>query len=88
MGGSDPALESTKHLVTDKLQDANHRYTTLHTKVRGAGTRQADTPAPDVDVCVCVCVRARSPPSWAGACRVWWSDTSSTRTRWSPSTRG
>lgn len=34
VGGSDPALESTKQLVTNKLQDANHRYTTLHTKVR------------------------------------------------------
>lgn len=35
VGGSDPALESTKALVSEKLQDANHRYTTLHTKVRG-----------------------------------------------------
>uniref|UniRef100_A0AAQ5ZBP5 Microtubule actin crosslinking factor 1 n=1 Tax=Amphiprion ocellaris TaxID=80972 RepID=A0AAQ5ZBP5_AMPOC len=34
VGGSDPALDGTKQLVTDKLQDANHRYTTLHTKVR------------------------------------------------------
>uniref|UniRef100_A0A671XBJ7 Microtubule actin crosslinking factor 1 n=1 Tax=Sparus aurata TaxID=8175 RepID=A0A671XBJ7_SPAAU len=33
-GGSDPAMDSTKQLVTDKLQDANHRYTNLHTKVR------------------------------------------------------
>uniref|UniRef100_A0A8C7FXA3 Microtubule actin crosslinking factor 1 n=1 Tax=Oncorhynchus kisutch TaxID=8019 RepID=A0A8C7FXA3_ONCKI len=33
VGGSDPALEETKQLVTDKLQDANHRYTALHTKV-------------------------------------------------------
>ncbi|KAM7373560.1 hypothetical protein PAMP_008402 [Pampus punctatissimus] len=32
VGGSDPSLNSTKELVTDKLQDANHRYTTLHTK--------------------------------------------------------
>ncbi|KAM7384719.1 hypothetical protein PAMA_011869 [Pampus argenteus] len=32
VGGSDPALNSTKELVTDKLQDANHKYTTLHTK--------------------------------------------------------
>ncbi|CAK6977081.1 microtubule-actin cross-linking factor 1 isoform X1 [Scomber scombrus] len=32
VGGSDPALESTKALVSEKLQDANHRYTTLHTK--------------------------------------------------------
>uniref|UniRef100_A0A665W9A7 Microtubule actin crosslinking factor 1 n=1 Tax=Echeneis naucrates TaxID=173247 RepID=A0A665W9A7_ECHNA len=37
VGGSDPALESTKQLVTDKLQDANHRYTTLHTKVKLGG---------------------------------------------------
>lgn len=34
VGGSDPAMNSTKQLVTDKLQDANHRYTNLHTKVR------------------------------------------------------
>lgn len=34
VGGSDPAMDSTKQLVTEKLQDANHRYTTLHTKVR------------------------------------------------------
>uniref|UniRef100_A0A674F496 Microtubule actin crosslinking factor 1 n=1 Tax=Salmo trutta TaxID=8032 RepID=A0A674F496_SALTR len=33
VGGSDPALEETKQLVTDKLQDANHRYIALHTKV-------------------------------------------------------
>lgn len=33
VGGSDPALDSTKQLVSDKLQDVNHRYTTLHTKV-------------------------------------------------------
>lgn len=33
VGGSDAALESTKQLVTDKLQDSNHRYTVLHTKV-------------------------------------------------------
>ncbi|MEQ2158198.1 hypothetical protein GOODEAATRI_009801, partial [Goodea atripinnis] len=32
VGGSDPSLESIKQLVSDKLQDANHRYTTLHTK--------------------------------------------------------
>lgn len=37
VGGSDPALNSTKQLVTDKLQDANHRYTALHTKVGFAG---------------------------------------------------
>nr|XP_033493655.1 microtubule-actin cross-linking factor 1 isoform X18 [Epinephelus lanceolatus] len=39
VGDSDPALESTKQLVTDKLQDANHRYTTLHTKSTDLGGR-------------------------------------------------
>ncbi|TKS88879.1 Microtubule-actin cross-linking factor 1 [Collichthys lucidus] len=39
VGGSDPAMESTKQLVTDKLQDANHRYTTLHTKSTELGSR-------------------------------------------------
>ncbi|XP_047461897.1 microtubule-actin cross-linking factor 1 isoform X7 [Mugil cephalus] len=39
VGGSDPALEGTKQLVTDKLQDANHRYTTLHTKSTELGGR-------------------------------------------------
>ncbi|XP_041867704.1 microtubule-actin cross-linking factor 1 isoform X2 [Melanotaenia boesemani] len=39
VGGSDPALDSTKQLVTDKLQDANHRYTTLHTKSTELGGR-------------------------------------------------
>uniref|UniRef100_A0A3Q3L7B8 Microtubule actin crosslinking factor 1 n=1 Tax=Labrus bergylta TaxID=56723 RepID=A0A3Q3L7B8_9LABR len=34
VGGSDQALDGTRQLVTDKLHDANHRYTTLHTKVR------------------------------------------------------
>ncbi|XP_073339006.1 microtubule-actin cross-linking factor 1 [Pagrus major] len=38
-GGSDPAMDSTKQLVTDKLQDANHRYTTLHTKSTELGGR-------------------------------------------------
>ncbi|KAM6899613.1 microtubule-actin cross-linking factor 1, isoforms 1/2/3/4/5 [Xenentodon cancila] len=37
--GSDPALDSTKQLVTEKLQDANHRYTTLHTKSTELGGR-------------------------------------------------
>lgn len=37
VGGSDPALGGTKQLVNDKLQDANHRYTNLHTKVSHAG---------------------------------------------------
>nr|XP_043908241.1 microtubule-actin cross-linking factor 1 isoform X15 [Solea senegalensis] len=39
VGGSDPALDTTKQLVTDKLQDANHRYTTLHTKSTDLGGR-------------------------------------------------
>ncbi|XP_036070195.1 microtubule-actin cross-linking factor 1 isoform X6 [Oryzias melastigma] len=39
LGGSDPALHSTKQLVTNKLQDANHRYTTLHTKSTELGSR-------------------------------------------------
>lgn len=39
VGGSDPALESTKRLVTDKLHDANHRYTALHTKSTELGGR-------------------------------------------------
>ncbi|CAG5889364.1 unnamed protein product [Menidia menidia] len=38
-GGSDPALEGTKQLVADKLQDANHRYTALHTKSTELGGR-------------------------------------------------
>ncbi|GLD59413.1 microtubule-actin cross-linking factor 1 [Lates japonicus] len=38
-GSSDPALGSTKQLVSDKLQDANHRYTTLHTKSTELGGR-------------------------------------------------
>lgn len=32
--GSNPALCSTSKMVTDRLHDANHRYTGLHTKVR------------------------------------------------------
>ncbi|XP_034747893.1 microtubule-actin cross-linking factor 1 isoform X19 [Etheostoma cragini] len=39
VGGSDPTLDNTKQLVTDKLQDANHRYTTLHTKSTELGGR-------------------------------------------------
>uniref|UniRef100_A0A674F3G2 Microtubule actin crosslinking factor 1 n=1 Tax=Salmo trutta TaxID=8032 RepID=A0A674F3G2_SALTR len=39
VGGSDPALEETKQLVTDKLQDANHRYIALHTKSSDLGGR-------------------------------------------------
>ncbi|XP_070841137.1 microtubule-actin cross-linking factor 1 isoform X16 [Chaetodon trifascialis] len=38
-GRSDPAMDSTKQLVTEKLQDANHRYTTLHTKSSELGGR-------------------------------------------------
>lgn len=32
-GGSNAALCSTSKMVTDRLHDANHRYTGLHTKV-------------------------------------------------------
>lgn len=32
-GDSNPALCSTSKMVTDRLHDANHRYTGLHTKV-------------------------------------------------------
>uniref|UniRef100_A0A3B3ZE18 Uncharacterized protein n=1 Tax=Periophthalmus magnuspinnatus TaxID=409849 RepID=A0A3B3ZE18_9GOBI len=39
VGGSDPAMDSTKQLVTDKLHDVNHRYTALHTKVDGLEKR-------------------------------------------------
>eukprot|EP00063_Salmo_salar_P058160 XP_014032995.1 PREDICTED: microtubule-actin cross-linking factor 1-like isoform X24 [Salmo salar] len=39
VGGSDLALEETKQLVTDKLQDANHRYIALHTKSSDLGGR-------------------------------------------------
>ncbi|XP_075995247.1 microtubule-actin cross-linking factor 1 isoform X3 [Genypterus blacodes] len=39
VGGSDPALNGTKLLVADKLQDANHRYTTLHSKSSELGGR-------------------------------------------------
>ncbi|KAK7899365.1 hypothetical protein WMY93_020218 [Mugilogobius chulae] len=39
VGGADPALDSTKDLVTDKLHDANHRYTALHTKSTELGGR-------------------------------------------------
>ncbi|KAF7655257.1 hypothetical protein LDENG_00058710, partial [Lucifuga dentata] len=38
-GGSDSALDSTEQLVTDKLQDANHRYTALHSKSSELGGR-------------------------------------------------
>ncbi|XP_072227135.1 microtubule-actin cross-linking factor 1 isoform X13 [Leuresthes tenuis] len=39
VSGSDPALDGTKQLVSDKLHDANHRYTTLHTKSTELGGR-------------------------------------------------
>ncbi|XP_057684734.1 microtubule-actin cross-linking factor 1 isoform X3 [Corythoichthys intestinalis] len=35
----DGSLEATKQLVTDKLQDANHRYTSLHAKSSELGSR-------------------------------------------------
>lgn len=35
MGSTDLALEETKHLVSDKLQDATQRYGSLHSKVCG-----------------------------------------------------
>uniref|UniRef100_A0A3P9NKK2 Microtubule actin crosslinking factor 1 n=1 Tax=Poecilia reticulata TaxID=8081 RepID=A0A3P9NKK2_POERE len=38
-GGSDPALDGIRRLVSDKLQDANHRYTALHTKSTELGGR-------------------------------------------------
>ncbi|XP_075305600.1 microtubule-actin cross-linking factor 1 isoform X16 [Odontesthes bonariensis] len=37
--GSDPALDGTKQLVGDKLHEANHRYTALHTKSTELGGR-------------------------------------------------
>ncbi|XP_061123835.1 microtubule-actin cross-linking factor 1 isoform X7 [Syngnathus typhle] len=37
--GDAAALEATKQLVTDKLQDANHRYTSLHAKSSELGGR-------------------------------------------------
>ncbi|KAJ8000014.1 hypothetical protein DPEC_G00200410 [Dallia pectoralis] len=39
VGGSDPALEDTKQLVSDKLQEANQRYTALHGKSSDLGGR-------------------------------------------------
>ncbi|XP_068188918.1 microtubule-actin cross-linking factor 1 isoform X15 [Antennarius striatus] len=39
LGGPDPAMDSTRQLITDKLQDANHRYTTHHTKSTELGGR-------------------------------------------------
>ncbi|XP_051928429.1 microtubule-actin cross-linking factor 1 isoform X19 [Hippocampus zosterae] len=37
--GDAAALEATKQLVTDQLQDANHRYTSLHAKSSELGGR-------------------------------------------------
>ncbi|XP_077405806.1 microtubule-actin cross-linking factor 1 isoform X18 [Vanacampus margaritifer] len=37
--GDAAALEATKQLVTDKLQDTNHRYTSLHAKSSELGGR-------------------------------------------------
>ncbi|XP_073787914.1 microtubule-actin cross-linking factor 1 isoform X28 [Danio rerio] len=39
MGSADPALEETKNLVSDKLQDATQRYGSLHSKSSELGTR-------------------------------------------------
>lgn len=33
IGGTDPALENTRQLVSDKLQDATQRYSSLQNKV-------------------------------------------------------
>lgn len=38
VGSPDPALEETRQLVRDKLQDATQRYNSLHSKV---GTKQS-----------------------------------------------
>ncbi|XP_054619826.1 microtubule-actin cross-linking factor 1, isoforms 1/2/3/4 isoform X6 [Dunckerocampus dactyliophorus] len=38
-GGLDQAMEGTKQLVAAKLQDANHRYTSLHAKSAELGGR-------------------------------------------------
>lgn len=34
VGGEDPALEETKHVVSDRLQDTTQRYGALHSKVQ------------------------------------------------------
>ncbi|XP_051728258.1 microtubule-actin cross-linking factor 1 isoform X19 [Ctenopharyngodon idella] len=39
VGSPDPALEETRHLVSDKLQDATQRYNSLHSKSSELGTR-------------------------------------------------
>jgi len=38
VGSTDPTLEVTRQLVSDKLQDATQRYNSLHSKV---GTNQS-----------------------------------------------
>ncbi|XP_036411412.1 microtubule-actin cross-linking factor 1 [Megalops cyprinoides] len=40
-GRVDPALEETRQLVSDKLQDATQRYATLHSQSSDLGTRLA-----------------------------------------------
>ncbi|XP_062386268.1 microtubule-actin cross-linking factor 1 isoform X13 [Sardina pilchardus] len=39
VGGEDPALEETKQIVSDRLQDATQRYSALHSKSSDLGTR-------------------------------------------------
>ncbi|XP_048057419.1 microtubule-actin cross-linking factor 1 isoform X23 [Megalobrama amblycephala] len=39
VGSPDPALEETRQLVSDKLQDATQRYNSLHSKSSELGTR-------------------------------------------------
>ncbi|KAL2080392.1 hypothetical protein ACEWY4_024185 [Coilia grayii] len=39
VGGEDPALEETKRVVSDRLQDATQRYGTLHSKSSELGSR-------------------------------------------------
>ncbi|RXN05391.1 microtubule-actin cross-linking factor 1 isoform X1 [Labeo rohita] len=38
-GSTDPALEETRHVVSDRLQDATQRYGLLHSKSSELGTR-------------------------------------------------
>lgn len=89
VGGSDPALDSTRQVVTDKLQDANHRYTALHTKVRHTSIHSYIVISQSIrshtlKFFVGVC----SQQSWAAVCRACWRGTSSTRMRSCPSTPG
>ncbi|XP_076157599.1 microtubule-actin cross-linking factor 1 isoform X8 [Alosa pseudoharengus] len=39
VGGEDPALEETKQIVSDRLQDATQRYSALHSKSSDLGSR-------------------------------------------------